>query len=53
MGNRSRIEIVSMILDAANGGGEKDKNYILCFSKLWTIKGLQKFHSLQYLCKDT
>ena len=31
MGNRSRTEIVAMILDAANGGDNQDKNYVLCF----------------------
>ena len=29
MGNRSRTEIVAMILDAANKEGETDKNYVL------------------------
>ena len=34
MGNRSRTEIVAMILDAANGGETKTKTYVLCFPKL-------------------
>ena len=34
MGNRSRTEIVSNILDAANRRRNQDKNYVLCISKL-------------------
>ena len=34
MGNRSGTEIVGNILDAANGGDNQDKNYVLYFSKL-------------------
>jgi len=38
MGNRSRTEIVGSILDAANGGETKTKNYVHSFPKLRAIK---------------
>ena len=31
MGNRSRTEIVAMILDAANEKGKRNKNYVTLF----------------------
>ena len=34
MGNRSRTEIVAMILDAANGGGGETKTKIMYFAFL-------------------
>ena len=45
MGNRSRTEIVAMILDAANGGGGETKTKIMYFAFL-SFNQLKEYLSL-------